>query len=323
MNRRGALAVAATAAAAVGAPARAQPGTVPRRIGFLITGAAQVQPHRAVKIVLEELARSGRVEGPALQVHIRYGQDLPQLEVGARELLGLGAELIVASFAPAAVAAQRATRERPIVMAGVGDPVAIGLVPSLAAPGGSLTGVSGQATELSVKNLELLGEWLPALRQVAVLAHATDPWTPTFIGALQQAASALGFTLLPGRAAGAADYPALFAHWAQQGAQALVVQPSLPFAEAVPLALRQRWPSCSPVSVWPQRGGLFAYAADAPAIYRLTAAYVQRILAGEPPARLPVQQASRFTLVLNLRTARELKLTVPAAIRLRADEVIE
>ena len=198
--------------------ARAQPAAPPRRIGFLITGAAQAQPHRAVKNVLEELARGGLTEGPALQVHIRHGQDLPQLEAGARELLGLGVELIVASFAPAAVAAQRATRERPIVMAGVGDPVAIGLVPSLAAPGGNLTGVSGQATELSVKNLELLREWLPALRQVAVLAHATDPWTPTFIGALQQAAPALGFTLLPGRAAGAADYPARFARWAQQGA---------------------------------------------------------------------------------------------------------
>lgn len=318
MKRRLLLAASCVAALA----ARAQPGTPPRRIGFLLTGTVQPQPYLVVTTVLEELARGGLAEGPALQVHTRYGQDLSQLEAGARELLGLGVELIVAWFTPAAVAAQRATRERPIVMAAVADPVASGLVLSLAVPGGNVTGVSAQATELAVKNLELLREWLPELRRVAVLAHATDPWAPTFVGALQQAAPALGFTLLPGRAAGAADYPPLFARWAQQGAQALVVQPSLPFDDAILLAQRQGWPSCSNALGWPRRGGLFAYSVDLPTTYRLTAGYVQRVLAGEAPARLPVQQVGRFWLALNLRTARELKLAVPAAIRLRADEVI-
>jgi putative tryptophan/tyrosine transport system substrate-binding protein len=284
MKRRPLLAMVGTCAW----PAYARPVAAQRRIGFLVTGAAQPHPFRVVTQVLEELARNGLAAGPALQVHVRHGSDLPQLEAGARDLLDLDVELIVASFTPAAVAAQRATRDKPIVMAGVGDPVASGLVPSLAAPGGNVTGVSAQATDLAVKNLQLLRDWLPALRQVAVLVHASDPWTPTFLGALQQAAPPLGFTLLPGRAAGPADYAALFAHWARRGAQALVVQPSLPFDEAVLLAQRQRWPSCSPA-----------------------------------PGRLPVQQVDRFSLVLNLRSSRELGLAVPRAIRLRADEVIE
>jgi putative tryptophan/tyrosine transport system substrate-binding protein len=322
MRRRRCCAAACAAAVAVAWPVRAQPAA-PRRIGFLFTGVAGTARPDAVRVVLDELSRVGLHEGPGVQVQVRHGESLPQLEAAARELLDAGAELIVASFTPAAVAAQRATRDKPIVMAGVADPVASGLVPSLAAPGGNLTGVSAQVTELAVKNLELLREWFRALRQVAVLTHATDPWTPTFLGALQQAAPALGFTLLPGRADGPADYPALFARWAQLGAQALLVQPSLPFADAVSLAQRQRWPSCSPVTAWPRRGGLFAYAADVMSVHRMTASYVRRVLAGESPAQLPVQQVDRFTLVLNLRSARQLGLAVPAAIRLRAQEVIE
>ena len=298
-------------------------GAQPRRIGFLIIGAPLAQRPRLVVDVLATLAQDGLAEGAALQVHVQYGQTPAELDAATQALLARRVELIVASLTPAAQAAQRATRELPIVMSGVGDPVANGLVRSLAAPGGNITGTSAQATELTGKNLELLRDWLPGLRQVAVLAHATDPWAAHFVGALEQAAGRLGFTLMTQRAVGEADYPGLFTRWSQQGAQALVIQPSLPFAAAAALALHHRWPSCSPAQSWPARGGLFAYSVDPQPLNRTTASYVQRILQGEHPSRLPVQQPTRFKTWLNLRTARELGLAVPAAIRLRADEVIE
>ncbi len=300
----------------------AQPA--PRRIGFLITGTRPAQGEAAIVTgVRAALREAGWAEGSALQVEVRYGDTPELLDRAAAELLAARVELVVVVFTPAAHAARRATERVPIVMAGVADPVATGLVASLARPGGNITGVAALGPELAAKNLELLRQWLPRVRRVGVLAHATDPFTRAFVDSLQAAGPVLGFELDVQRAADASVYPQLFSAWAQRRIDALVVQPSLPFPAALALAQQQRLPSCSFVRAFALAGGLFAYGAQQQALYRKAADYVRRVLDGARPADLPVQQNDRFALALNLGTARQLALAVPPAIRLQADEVIE
>ncbi len=296
----------------------------PRRIGFLVTGTRPAQGEAAsVTGVRAALREAGVAEGAALQVEVRYGDTPEVLDRAAAELLAARVELIVVVFTPAAHAARRATERVPIVMAGVADPVVTGLVASLARPGGNITGVAALGPELAAKNLDVLRQWLPRARRVGVLAHATDPFTPAFVDSLQAAGTVLGFELDVQRAADDGVYPQLFSAWTQRRIDALVVQPSLPFPAALALAQQQRLPSCSFVRGFALAGGLFAYASQQQALYRKAADYVRRVLDGARPADLPVQQNDRFTLALNLRTARQLALAVPPAIRLQADEVIE
>jgi putative ABC transport system substrate-binding protein len=300
----------------------AQPA--PRRIGFLVTGTRPAQGEAgSVAGVRAALREAGLAEGTAFQVEVRYGDTPELLDRAAAELLAARVEVIVVVFTPAAHAARRATERVPIVMAGVADPVATGLVASLARPGGNITGVAALGPELAAKNLEVLRQWLPGARRIGVLAHATDPFTKTFVDSLQAAGPVLGFELDVQRAADGGVYPQLFSAWTQRRIDALVVQPSLPFPAALALAHQQRLPSCSFVRAFALAGGLFAYGAQPQAMFRKAADYVRRVLDGARPADLPVQQNDRFALALNLRTAGQLALAVPAAIRLQADEVIE
>jgi putative ABC transport system substrate-binding protein len=322
MKRRTLAAALPCAALGTAGAAWAQPA--PRRIGFLVTGTRPTQGEAAVVTgVRAALRDAGVADGSALQVEVRYGDTPEALDRAAAQLVAARVELIVTVFTPAAHAARRATERVPIVMAGVADPVGTGLVASLARPGGNITGVAALGPELAAKNLEVLRQWLPRARRVGVLAHATDPFTRTFVDSLQGAGAVLGFELDVQRAADGGIYPQLFSAWAQRRIDALVVQPSLPFPAALALAQQQRLPSCSFVRGFVLAGGLFAYGAEQQALYRKAADYVRRVLDGARPADLPVQQNDRFILALNLGTARRLALAVPAAIRLQADEVIE
>ena len=320
-GRRQALALLG---AALCAPVRlhAQDGGKPRRIAFLAAGAA---PRPGQFSTFDAVAAGLRERGyTALQMRAWYGDGrsdaLPAL---AQQALAWQPALIVTNLTPATLAAQRATRNVPIVMAGSGDPVATGLVQSLARPGGNLTGVSALGPELAAKSIELMGELRPGLRRLGVLANAGDSFTPTMLEATAHAAAVLGLELQVERVRELSQYMQAFEGWRSRGVEAVLVQPSLPGRPAAELAQQQRLPSASFVRSFVEQGGLLGYANDLAEIARLVVDAVDRILRGASPATLPVQQNTRFDLLLNLRTARAIGIAVPATLLQRATEVIE
>ncbi len=319
--RRSMLALLA-AALCLPTVARAQDGNKPWRIAFLAAGS----PPRPGQFSTFDVITSGlRERGfSALQTQAWFADSradaLPAL---AQQVLAWQPDLIVTNLTPATLAAQRATRSIPIVMAGSGDPVATGLVQSLARPGGNVTGVAALGPELAAKSVELLRELRPGLKRLGVLAHATDSFTPAMLAAVTPAAAALGIDLQIERVAAPAEYAGAFERWRRQHAEAVFVQPSLPGAPAAALALQHGLPSCSFVPGFVEQGGLLAYANDLAEIARLVVDTVDRILRGASPAQLPVQQNTRFDLLINLRTARALGITVPAPVLQRVTEFIE
>jgi putative ABC transport system substrate-binding protein len=319
--RRAVLALLVAALCGPTAP-RAQSLDKPWRIAFLAAGSAprsgQFSTFVAITAGLRERGFS------ALQTQAWYAESradaLPAL---AQQVLAWQPDLIVTNLTPATLAARRATRSIPIVMAGSGDPVATGLVQSLARPGGNVTGVAALGPELAAKSIELLRELRPGLRRLGVLAHATDSFTPSMLAAVTPAAAALGLELQVDRVVEPGQYAGVFDRWQRLRIDAVFVQPSLPGASAAALALQHGLPSCSFVRSFVEQGGLLGYANDLAEIARLVADMVDRILRGASPALLPVQQNTRFDLLINLRTARALGITPPATLLQRAAEVIE
>jgi putative tryptophan/tyrosine transport system substrate-binding protein len=321
MKRR-ATVVGLLGAAAWPAGLHAQGKLPPRRIGFLAAG---TRPRPGGFSTADSVLAGLRERGHAqLQWEALYAEGQSErLSALAQQLLQWQPDLIVTSLTPAAVAAQRATRSIPIVMAGAGEPAATGLVQSLARPGGNITGVAAQGPQLAAKSVELMAEVLPGLRRMGLLLHATDPFTPALVQALEPAGVQLGLRLQIERVTGPAEYGAAFAAWTGQRVQAVFVQPTLPPRPAIELALQHRLPSCSFVRSFAEQGGLLAYAPDLRETARLAADIADRILRGASPAQLPVQQNTRFDLSLNRRTAAALKLELPAGVLTRATEVIE
>lgn len=321
MKRRHAVGAAAACALplALRAAALARDGRA-ARIGVLVPSPQQGRAASLVK-GLESL---GWKAGLNLHVEVRVGDAPAPLDTHAREFVRQGVDAIVAMQTPAVLAALRATRRVPVVMAGAAvDPVASGLAQSLAVPGGNLTGVTVQGEFLAGKSLEILSELRTPTRSVGVLANGTDPFTAALLANLQQAAAALRIRLHTADVRAPAQYEAAFGNWAAARADAVFVQPSVAIGRAAALALAHRLPSISFVRGYVSAGGLLGYAANLDELERLSVDYVDRILRGADPARLPIVQSSSFDLVVNLRTARALGLAVPHALMLRATEVID
>ena len=318
MNRRRELliAIGLLAVPRIGA---AQLGRVPR-IGVLANENWELQ----WGLFQDGLRELGYVEGKNVVFEFRAAEgkqgSLPGL---AADLVRLKVDLIVALQTPAIQAAKQATRTIPIVMAGSADPVATGLVESLGRPGGNITGMSGTTAELGGKMLELIREIRPGVRRVGVLANATDPFTKTFVDQLRNGARILGIEVHPAMVRDEAEFDAVFAEWDKARMDAVVVQPSLPRKRAVELAIKHRLLAVSPFKPFVQAGGLISYAANARDQVRRAAVFVDRILKGAKPADLPVEQPTRFELVINLKTAKALGITIPQSVLLRADEVIQ
>ncbi len=320
-ERRAALALLGLAAAWP-AGLWAQTLDKPWRIAYLTAGSAP-RPGRfsSFDAVIAGLRERG---WSALQTRAWFADGRTDALPGlAQQVLDWQPELIVTNLTPATLAAHRATRSIPIVMAGSGDPVATGLVQSLARPGGNVTGVAALGPELAAKSVELLRELRPGLRRLGVLAHATDSFTPSMLAAVTPAAAALGLELQVERVIAPDQYIAAFERWRRLRVEAVFVQPSLPGAPAAALALQHGLPSSSFVPSFAELGGLMAYANDLAEIARLVVDTVDRILRGASPVQLPVQQNTRFDLLINLRTARQLNIVVPQTMLLRATEVIE
>jgi len=301
---------------------RAQAPTL-RKIGILVTGTpdptAFLQEFRAA---LQGLGYSdGR--NISLEVRSAASTDAGRLQVGARELLALKVALIVTYLTAPTAAAKAVTRELPIVMASVGDPVGTGIVESLARPGGNVTGTSAATPEVTAKNVELLCELLPAARRIGVLCNADDPFSKQFLQSIEAAGRTTKVAIHPVFAPGAAGVEAAFAQLLAANVDALILQPSLGLNLAAELSVKHRTASVSPSLAYARAGGLLSFAPDPAAIFRSSAVFVDKILKGAKPADLPVEQPTKFELIINMKTARMLGLTIPQSILARADEVIE
>jgi putative tryptophan/tyrosine transport system substrate-binding protein len=309
--------------------AEAQPTTKIARIGYLSPNlAADSHLYEAFRQGLRDL---GYVEGQSLVLENRDAEGkwerLPDL---AAELVALKVDVIVATNTPGALAATQATTTLPIVFAAVGDPVTSGLVSSLARPGGNVTGTSGGAPELIGKCLEQLKQAVPRISRVAVL------WQPGAFGGrteqdmLKRAdVAARGLQLRPlfVEARGPDDFDSVFSEMTRAHADALTVLTGAMFISErrrlVELAARNRLPAVYAWRVFVDAGGLMSYEPSLADLFRRTAVYVDKILKGAKPAELPVEQPTKFELVINLKTAKALGLTIPPAVLARADEVIQ
>jgi putative ABC transport system substrate-binding protein len=292
----------------------------PPKLGVLLVG--NREPFS--RLFSEGLRGLGYIEDQNIQIDSRSAEGklsfLPEL---AADLVRLRVDIIVASETPAVQAAKRATNEIPIVMAPSGDPVGTGLIASLARPGGNVTGLSAATAELAGKSLELIREIIPAASRVAALADPTNALTKPFLEQISVAAYTLGIPIQVVMVRGTKEFDTAFVELSRKRIEVLIVQPTLPRAPIVQLVQKHRIPAVSGNRAFADAGGLMSYAGSLADRYRNAAPYVDKILKGAKPADLPVQQPTKFELVINLKSARALGLTVPSALLARADEVIE
>ena len=291
-------------------------------IGVLVVGSPGVEDFW--RLFREGMQDLGYIEGQNVRYEFRSDEGqinrLPEL---AAELVRIKVDVIVTWFTPAAQAAKRATREIPIVMALVGNPIETGLVESLARPGGNITGMAGVAAELAGKSVQLIREMMPSARRVAALANAPDPFSKPFVENIRLAGAATGTIIDVIMLRGVAEVEAAFPAMEKDRPDAVIVQPSLPTKRVAELAISSRIPAVSVIRGFAKDGGLMAYQSKEVDLYRQSASYVDKILKGAKPADLPIQQPTKFELIINMKTANAIGLTVPSAFLARVDEVIE
>jgi putative tryptophan/tyrosine transport system substrate-binding protein len=326
MRRREVIGLLGGVAAGWPLSVSAQPAGVPA-VG-LLTGAPVSDRARAA--LHQGLAEGGFVEGRNISIEHRWASDgeygrLPAL---AAELVGRNVAVIIALAATSAsLAAKNATTTIPVVFATGSDPVRIGLVASLNRPGGNVTGVTLLFNTLGAKRFELLRELVPRLSVMGFLANPKNPNFQTDIAAAQAAAASLGHQIKVVNAGNEQEIDAAFAAFAQHGVQAVVVNADAFYVnratQLVELAARHALPASYHVSDFSEAGGLMSYGGSRQDAYRLVGLYAARILKGEKPADLPVQQITKLEFIINLKTARALGLNVPLTLQAAADEVIE
>ena len=276
----------------------------------------------------QQLRDLGHVEGRTVVFEPRYAAgDVDRLTTLARELAQLNVRVIVTGGSIATRAAIAATSTIPIVTATGDDPVASGLAASLARPGGNVTGMTSISDDLDAKRLELLREVIPKLSRLAVLWHADNPVSGRRARAVQPVAQSMTLDLRYHTIKSGDELPAAFARMSQERARAvfIIAGPQLfPDRERIAdLALKHRLPSMHTQSEYVDVGGLFSYGPSYPELFRRAAIYVDRILKGARPGDLPIEQPTQVSLVINLKTARALGVTIPRPVLLRAERVIE
>ena len=326
MNRRNFIALVGGAAAAWPLAARTQPASRIFRVGFVGLPTADSLPKRpeAFRAGLRDL---GYQEGRNIVIELRWAdghyERLPALFA---ELIRLNVDVIVTHGTPGGLAAKQATTTIPIVFATAGDAVASGLVASLARPGANVTGSTYFVPELSAKQLELLKEAIPALTDVAILLNPANPMNEPAVPAMKLTAQLLKLQLHQFGVRGPTEFDGAFAAMAARRVGALVAIDDATLIANAPaiakLAFRQRLPA----SGWPDfaaAGGLMAYGANYLDMFRRAATFVDKILKGTNPMDIPVERATKFETIVNLKTAKALGIDMPTSLLLRADEVIE
>ncbi len=324
MRRREFITLFGGAAVAWPAAARAQQPAMPL-IGFLsIDGNQRFTPD-----FRQGLNDAGFVEGRNVTIEYRWAEDgrYDRLPMMAADLVGRRAAVLFASPIPAALAAKAATATTPIVFAIGSDPVEMGLVASLNRPGGNATGATWLAVELGAKRLELLRDLVPRIAAVALLVNPNNPTTAMQTKDMQAAATTLGLKLNIVSAGSQSDFDNVFVTVVRQRSDALVVSPESLFLggreQLIALAARHAMPAIYYTREFAAAGGLICYGSSFADSFRQAGSYVGRILKGEKPADLPVMRPTKFELVINLKTAKALGLTVPLIMQMTADEVIE
>jgi len=308
-------------------PGIGQGAATKRRVGYLgvtsmATGGQVVD---AFKQGMHDL---GWVEGSNVEYRMAFAEgDASRLDALARALVGQQVEVIAVGSAQAARAAQKATRTVPIVMTGVGNAVESGFVASLASPGGNVTGISAQSEEVLAKLIEILHGVVPSARRISFLLNESNPTYSVLWASAQAACAKLRLVALPVAANSAAEFSAAAQQILGNRSQAVVVVGDATFfAERVRLLNRMQTTRLPVAYMWRElvvAGGLLSYAFDLAASFRYSAKWVDKILKGVKPANLPVEQPTKFELVINLKTAKAMGLAVPKSLLLRADEVIE
>jgi putative ABC transport system substrate-binding protein len=324
MQRRDIISLLGGAAVAWPFALRAQSKAMPV-IGLLSTNtSAELAPY--LPQYREGLNETGYVEGQNLAIEYRLAEGhYDRLPALAADLVDRKVDVIIAQAPPAARAAKNATSTIPIVFSVGSDPVAEGLIASLARPGGNLTGVSFLASDLTAKRLELLSELVPQARLIALLVNPNNP--NPWIGEVQEAARAKGVRLQTLKAATESEIDAAFATIVELHADALVIGDDAFFTlrreQIGALASRHLVPAIAQFRDFAEAGLLISYGSSRAAVYRQVGVYAGKILKGAKPADLPVQQSTIFELVINLKTAKALGLAVPQSLQVQADEVIE
>jgi len=308
-------------------PAGAQLPTNVPRIGYLSgrTNPTPTAPDSSLESLRQGLRQLGYVEGKNIFFEYRFGgganERLPDL---AFELVRLKVDVIVSAAIQPSLAAKKATSTIPIVFAGVGDPIAWGLVESIARPGGNATGLTNFSPELSGKRVELLKEVLPRISRLAVLRDPHQP--PQSFNETQKAAQLLGVKLHSLEIRDAPDVEKAFLGMRTQRADAFITLPQTVLyihrKRILELAIKNRLPSVYGDKLWVDAGGLMSYGPDTSDINRRAAVYVDKILKGTKAADLPVEQPTKFEFIVNLKTAKQIGLTIPPNVLARADKVI-
>ena len=333
MARRLVLSVSLSLALLVAPPvAPAQQTAKVSRIGYLSMLSRSDPTLGPLRDAFQQgLREHGYIEGQTIIFQWRFAEGRPErLPELAAELVRLNVDLIFTETTPAARAARQVTTTIPIVFNPIADPVQEGFVAALARPGGNLTGLTQMAPQLGGKRLELLKEAVPRTTRVAVLSHPGVPSETTvriMLDETESAARVIGVQLQRREARSPNDLEHQFAEMSRERIGGLIVLPSPMFLSErkriVDLAVKNRLPTMSFGGEFPEAGGLLSYGPNFPDLWRRTATYVDKILKGAKPAELPVEQPTRFELVINLKTAKTLGLTIPQSFLARADQIIQ
>ena len=306
--------------------AEAQQAKKVPRIGLLGLGSGVARQEEEFLGGLRDL---GYVEGQNIIIEYRWaGGKVDRLPALAEELIRLKVDVIVVRATPVVQAAKNATKTIPIVMMGAADPVGSGFVASLARPGGNITGMSSMMPELAEKRLGLLRELVPKLSRVAFLAYGPDPAHKLFVKEAQEAAERFGIKFQPLVIAASEEIETAFSAMIKERAGALMIQQlfinNLGQGKRIAeLAVKNRLPTVSDGAPFAEEGGLMFYGPDQKAQRRRAAVYVDKILKGANPAELPVEQPMKFEFIINLKTAKQIGLTIPQSVLFRADKVIK
>ena len=325
MRRRDLLAMLGSVAIAWSRAARAQKSAMPV-IGYLGNGKPSAVPSRQRETFRQSLRALGWIEGQNVMIEYRWAEGNPdRLPALVAELVQAKVDVIMLAGPSAIRAAQGATRTVPIVFVVLSDPVTAGLVKSLARPGGNMTGLASQFEEVTTKQLQLLKEAVPNLSRVALLHRSGGE--SAVLTAAESAARSLGLTVRTLTVAGVAEFENAFKMARSERAGAIHVLPS-PFFDAhharlIELAAQYRLPACYEFRNYVQDGGLMSYGPNINEMFGRAASYVHRILKGANPGDLAIERPAKFELVINLKTAKALGLTIPQSLLLRADEVIQ
>lgn len=319
MRRRDLLAGAGAFALAWPSRARAQSSRKPT-IGLLYL--ASPEPNNS--LIRKGLERLGYREGETIQYELRVADSSQtRLAEMAADLVARNVDVIVAATTPAVLAAKAATSTIPIVMSPAADPVGSGIVASLSRPGGNITGGDAALAELSATLLGFLREGLPSVTRMGLALNASDPFHRRLREAVEISNRTIGIDLRIYEVPKPSDLERAFDRMASDGIGAAVVQPTLPRQQGIDLASQRKIATCSPVLGYAHQGGFMSYSGSAVDVSDIATVYIDRILKGAKPGDIPVRQPSQFDLVLNLKTARALGLTVPPLLLAKATDVIE